>query len=95
MSLTPDEVRKIARLARLAVNEEDLAVYARELSAILDLVAQMDQAAVETVEPLAHPLELAQRLRPDEVTEQDRREQFQALAPQAEAGLFLVPKMIE
>lgn len=95
MSLNADDVAKIAHLARLAVTPDESAALVRELSNILDLVAQMDAVDTAGVTPMAHPLEMAQRLRPDEVSEEDRREQYQANAPAVEKGLFLVPKVIE
>lgn len=95
MSLGPAEVAKIAHLARLAIRDEDAPAYARNLSAILDLVAQMNAVDTSGVAPMAHPLDMAQRARTDEVTEADQRERFQAIAPQIEAGLYLVPKVIE
>jgi aspartyl-tRNA(Asn)/glutamyl-tRNA(Gln) amidotransferase subunit C len=95
MSLNADQVRKIAHLARLAINESDIAEYARNLSRILELAEQMNAVDTAGVAPLAHPLDASQRLRADAVTEPDRREQFQAIAPQVEAGLYLVPKVIE
>jgi aspartyl-tRNA(Asn)/glutamyl-tRNA(Gln) amidotransferase subunit C len=95
MSLDADQVRKIAHLARLAVDESAIAEYARNLSRILELAEQMNAVDTAGIEPLAHPLDASQRLRSDEVTESDRREQFQAIAPQVEAGLYLVPKVIE
>ena len=95
MSLGPAEVAKIAHLARLAIREEDVPAYARNLSAILELVEQMNAVDTAGVVPMAHPLDMAQRLRADEVGEPDRRERFQAIAPQVEAGLYLVPKVIE
>lgn len=95
MSLDADQVRKIAHLARLAIKESDIPEYASNLSRILELAEQMNAVDTAGVEPLAHPLDASQRLRPDEVTETDRRERFQAIAPQVEAGLYLVPKVIE
>ncbi len=95
MSLGSAEVAKIAHLARLAIGEADIAAYARNLSSILELVAQMNAVDTSGVEPLAHPLEMAQRLRPDGVSESDQRERFQAIAPSVEAGLYLVPQVIE
>ena len=95
MSLGSVEVAKIAHLARLAIGAADIASYARNLSSILELVAQMNAVDTTGVEPLAHPLEMAQRLRPDEVSESDQRERFQAIAPSVEAGLYLVPQVIE
>jgi aspartyl-tRNA(Asn)/glutamyl-tRNA(Gln) amidotransferase subunit C len=95
MSLGSAEVAKIAHLARLAIGAADITSYARNLSSILELVAQMNAVDTTGVEPLAHPLEMAQRLRPDEVSERDQRERFQAIAPSVEAGLYLVPQVIE
>ncbi|HHH36882.1 MAG TPA: Asp-tRNA(Asn)/Glu-tRNA(Gln) amidotransferase subunit GatC [Gammaproteobacteria bacterium] len=95
MSLTRSDVERIAHLARLALDEEDVPVYTRTLSDILELVARMNAVDTHGVEPMAHPLDMAQRLRPDEVTEHDQRERFQAIAPQVEAGLYLVPRVIE
>jgi aspartyl-tRNA(Asn)/glutamyl-tRNA(Gln) amidotransferase subunit C len=95
MSLGPAEVTKIAHLARLAIGAEDIPAYARNLSSILALVEQMNAVDTSGVEPMAHPLDMAQRLRADGVSESDQRECFQAIAPQTEAGLYLVPKVIE
>jgi aspartyl-tRNA(Asn)/glutamyl-tRNA(Gln) amidotransferase subunit C len=95
MSLSSDDVAKIAHLARLALHENDASELGRDLSNILDLVAQMDAVDTEGVEPMAHPLEMAQRLRPDDVTESDQRERYLGNAPAVENGLFLVPKVIE
>lgn len=95
MSLAPSEVNKIAHLARLAISAADIAVYTRNLSSILALVEQMNAVDTAGVEPMAHPLDVPQRLRADAVTETDQCERFQAIAPQTEAGLYLVPKVIE
>jgi aspartyl-tRNA(Asn)/glutamyl-tRNA(Gln) amidotransferase subunit C len=95
MSLSTDDVGKIAHLARLAVDPNETDSLGRELSKILDLVEQMDAADTADTAPMAHPLDMAQRLRADEVTESDHREAYQANAPAVEQGLFLVPKVIE
>ncbi|MGD7035366.1 Asp-tRNA(Asn)/Glu-tRNA(Gln) amidotransferase subunit GatC [Methylotuvimicrobium buryatense] len=95
MSLTTEDVNKIAHLARLGVDIQDVDTYARDLSGILDLVTQMSGLSTEGVAPMAHPMEQCQRLRPDRVTESNMREKFQAIAPQVELGLYLVPKVIE
>ncbi len=95
MSLDNDDVRHIAHLARLGVDEADLAGYARDLSDILRFVETMNSVDTGSVEPLAHPIDMAQRLRPDTVTEDNQRELFQALAPAVEDGLYLVPRVIE
>ncbi len=95
MVLTASDVKKIARLARLAVAEQDIPGFARNLSNIMGLVEQMNAVDTAHVTPMAHPLELAARLRPDEITEANQRELFQSIAPGVEAGLYLVPKVIE
>jgi aspartyl-tRNA(Asn)/glutamyl-tRNA(Gln) amidotransferase subunit C len=95
VSLTADDVKKIAHLARLGIDDEDVGAYARDLSGMLDLMTQMSELSTEGVMPMAHPLDQVQRLRPDVVTERNQREHFQAIAPQVEAGLYLVPKVIE
>lgn len=95
MSLTIEQVQQIAHLARLGMQPEQADHYARQLSNIFELVGQLAQAATDDVEPMAHPLEMHQRLRPDAVTQTDRREAFQAIAPSVENGLYLVPKVIE
>ena len=95
MSLDQADVAKIAHLARLALGGEEAAAVARDLSRILDLVAQMNAVDTRGVPPMAHPLDMSQRLRPDAVTEPNRRDDFQAVAPATEAGLYLVPRVIE
>lgn len=95
MSLTSEEVNRIAWLARLAIDSDKTDAYAHDLSGILDFIEQMSAVDTAAVEPMAHPLDQAQRLRPDAVTEPDQRALFQQLAPAVEAGLYLVPKVIE
>jgi aspartyl-tRNA(Asn)/glutamyl-tRNA(Gln) amidotransferase subunit C len=95
MSLSPEQVKQVAHLARLDVKAEQVGAYAQQLSNILGLVDQLSAARTEGVTPMAHPLEMTQRLRPDEVTEANRREAFQAIAPAVQDGLYLVPKVIE
>jgi aspartyl-tRNA(Asn)/glutamyl-tRNA(Gln) amidotransferase subunit C len=96
MALTREQIESIAHLARLQLQDSEIPVYQQSLSSILDFVSQLDRADTQGVEPMAHPLPgLAQRLRPDVVTERDAHERYQANAPQVEAGLYLVPKVIE
>ncbi len=95
MSLTASDVKKISHLARLAIDEADIEPYANNLSNILGLVEQMDAADVADMEPMANPQDAMQRLRDDIVTEANQREKFQAIAPNTEAGLYLVPKVLE
>ena len=95
MSLQTEDIEKIAHLARLEISKDDVPDYARNLSNILDLVEQMSAVNTEGVTPMAHPLDESQRLRADEVTEENQREHFQEHAPLVESGLFLVPQVIE
>lgn len=95
MSLTATDVKKIAHLAKLNMSEADIATYTEQLSSILEFVEQMNQADTEGMQALAHSLEFAQRLRTDNITEVDKRAAYQAIAPQVEAGLYLVPQVIE
>lgn len=96
MSLTRKDVEGIAHLARLSITEAELPVYVDSLSKILSFVEQLSAAAVDAVEPMAHPLaDQVQRLRPDEVVDVDRHEKYQLNAARVEAGLYLVPKVIE
>ena len=96
MALTREQIASIAALARLELRPEEIPVYQDSLSKILDFVGALERADTAGVTPMAHPLPgLAQRLRPDAVTEQDRHEDYQANAPQVAAGLYLVPKVIE
>jgi aspartyl-tRNA(Asn)/glutamyl-tRNA(Gln) amidotransferase subunit C len=96
MDLTRDQIASIAHLARLELNETEIPGYQRSLSSILDFVGELNRADTKGVEPMAHPLAgLAQRLRPDVVTEKDAHERYQQNAAKVEAGLYLVPKVIE
>lgn len=95
MALDREDVENIAHLARLAIGEEDIPAYAENLSNILTLVEQMSNVDTSGVTPMAHPLDMAQRLREDVVSEANQREHLQAHAPSVEDGLFLVPKVIE
>ncbi len=95
MSLDRSQVETVAHLARLKIDESEINDYVTSLSSILDLVDQLQAVDTTDVEPLANPLDASQRLRPDAVTENNQRDALQANAPQAEAGLFLVPKVIE
>lgn len=95
MAISEAEVKKVARLARLAVPDDRLEAYTQNLSNILSLVGQLSAVDTTGVEPMAHPLDMMQRLRDDVVTETDHREKYQAIAPEVENGLYLVPKVIE
>ncbi len=95
MSLDQAQVRRIAHLARLEIGDAEAEHYAKELSRILDLVEQMNAVDTTGVAPMAHPNDAGLRLREDAVSETDQREKFLKIAPAAEAGLYLVPKVIE
>ena len=95
MALTPQDIRKIANLARLHIDENEVEQYQHDLSRILEFVEQMNQVDVGGIEPMAHPQDLAQRLRIDQVAETDQRDKFQSIAPATQDGLYLVPKVIE
>ncbi len=95
MSLSAAEVKKIAHLARLGIEDENIASYADDLSGLLDLITQMNSLDTSTVSPMSHPLDQQQRLRADVVTESNQRNLFQTIAPQVEEGLYLVPKVID
>lgn len=95
MSLDTDDIKAIAKLARLKVDEADVPQYATNLSSILHLVEQMNSVNTEGVVPMSHPLDVVQRLREDVVTESNQRDEFQKVAPATRDGLYLVPKVIE
>lgn len=95
MSLDKTDVEQIAHLARLAIDDNDIADYARDLTTIFGLFEQLSSVDTTGITPMAHPMDAIQRLRPDQVTEIDQREKFQAIAPKTEAGVYLVPQVIE
>ncbi len=95
MSLDKDQVQQIAVLARLKLADDEFAETVDKLSRLVDFVDQLSQAATDDVVPMAHPLDVAQRLRADVVTEANDRDHVQESAPSVENGLYLVPKVIE
>jgi len=95
MSLSTDDVNKVASLARLAMSEAEVEAAHSQLSGIFDLIAEMQAVDTAGIEPMSHAQDVTQRLREDVVTEENQRELFQSVAPQTEAGLYLVPKVIE
>lgn len=95
MLLTNADVRKVARLARLAMSEAEIETARSQLSGIFALIAEMQAVDTKGIVPMSHAQDVAQRLREDVVTETNQRELFQAIAPQVEAGLYLVPQVIE
>ena len=95
MALTRSQVENIANLARLQITEDEIPVYVRNLSRIIDFVDQLEGAGTEDVQPMAHPLNMRQPLRKDEVTESDDRDRYQRNSAAVDVGLYLVPKVIE
>jgi len=95
MSLTLEQVQRIAHLARIEISETEARTTQSHLNGIFQLIEQMQAVDTKGIEPMAHAQDLAQRLRADAVTEVDRRAAYQAVAPEIEAGLYLVPKVIE
>ena len=95
MSLTLEQVKRIAHLARIETSDAEALTTQGHLNGIFQLIEQMQAVDTEGVEPMAHAQDLSQRLREDAVTEGDRCAAYQAIAPEVEAGLYLVPKVIE
>jgi aspartyl-tRNA(Asn)/glutamyl-tRNA(Gln) amidotransferase subunit C len=96
MSLTRKDVEKIAHLARLSITEQEMPVYVTSLSNIVDFVDELSRTPTDDVLPMAHPLDgQHQRLRADQVSESDHHEKYQANAPAVQAGLYVVPRVIE
>lgn len=95
MSLTAEEIKKVAHLARLSISEEEIQPLSHDLDNILALVSKMNRIPIDEVEPMAHPLNTSQPLRDDIVTEQNQRDLFLKLAPQTMMGLYLVPQVLD
>jgi len=95
MALTLEDVKRVAHLARLAIDDAEARAVLSHLNDVFELVAQMQAVDTRGVEPMSHALDLVQRLREDKVTESDQHAEFQKVAPQVEVGLYLVPKVIE
>jgi len=95
MSLSAEDVKRIAKLARIRVGQDEVVAYQSQLNGIFGLIEEMQAVDTAGIEPMSHAQDMFQRLRADVVTEPDRRAAFQAVAPQTENGLYLVPKVIE
>ncbi|MGD2168543.1 MAG: Asp-tRNA(Asn)/Glu-tRNA(Gln) amidotransferase subunit GatC [Gammaproteobacteria bacterium] len=95
MPLQAEGIEKLCELARLEVTDAEMADFTGKLSRIVELVDQLQAVDTSATAPLAHPLAMPQRLRPDAVTEIDEHERFQRNAAEVESGLYLVPKVIE
>jgi len=95
MAISEHDIARVAELARIRLDPATVSEVTRRIGTILGMIGQMDAVDTSAVSPMAHPLDTVQRLRPDEVTEADARGRFLAIAPQAEDGLYLVPRVIE
>ena len=95
MSLSLEQVHRIAELARIGVSDVEAAAVQAQLNDIFELIAQMQKVNTEGIEPMSHAQDMKLRLREDVRTERDQREQFLSVAPEKEQGLYLVPKVIE
>jgi aspartyl-tRNA(Asn)/glutamyl-tRNA(Gln) amidotransferase subunit C len=95
MSIGPEDIKKIAHLARLQVSENEAGKLCHDIGNILKLVDQLQSANTDNIEPMANPLDATQVLRADVVTETNTRDELQKISPLVEDGLFLVPKVIE
>lgn len=95
MAIESSDIAKLAKLARIEINDAAAQEAAKSISDVLALVDQLQAINTDGVLPMAHPLDAVQKLRPDVITETNQRETFQAIAPATEAGLYLVPQVIE
>ena len=95
MSLSPDQIERLARLARIALGPAEEAAVVDQLNRVLGLIDQMRAVDTAGIEPMSHPVDIAQRQRADIVDQGDQHELFQSVAPAVEAGLYLVPKVLE
>ena len=95
MALTLDDVKRVAHLARVAIDDAEARSAQAQLNDVFKLVAEMQAVDTRSVAPLSHALDLVQRVREDAVTESDQHASFQSIAPQVEGDLYLVPKVIE
>ena len=95
MPLSLDDVTRIAQLARLEISDAEAQQVLIQLQAIFALIEELQSVDTRGIEPMSHAQDVSLRLREDRVTEEDQHELFQSLAPQVQAGLYLVPKVIE
>lgn len=95
MKIDNQTILNIAELAQLQVGDEAINEYAEKMTAMLDMVEKMQSVSTDDVEPVSNPLDAVQRLREDKVTEQNLRDEYQAIAPEVDSGLYLVPRVVE
>jgi aspartyl-tRNA(Asn)/glutamyl-tRNA(Gln) amidotransferase subunit C len=95
MSITYDEIKKIAYLARIKITEKEVEVTLKKLSGILNLIEEMKKVDTTNISPMSHAQSVSQRLRDDVVSETNQREKLQKIAPEVSGGLYIVPQVIE
>jgi aspartyl-tRNA(Asn)/glutamyl-tRNA(Gln) amidotransferase subunit C len=95
VTITRTDIEYVAHLARLEIDPAELDGYVSKLGRIMDFIDTLEQADTDSLQPMAHPQEMAQRLRPDQVTETDRRDEYQRNAPETADGLYIVPRVVE
>ncbi len=95
MALTLEDVKRVAHLARVAIDEAEARAVLSQINDVFKLIAEMQAVDTRGIEPMSHALDVVQRLREDAVTESDQHVRFQSVAPQVEGDLYLVPKVIE
>jgi aspartyl-tRNA(Asn)/glutamyl-tRNA(Gln) amidotransferase subunit C len=95
MAIEQDEIEKVAELARIRISEDELGQVTDRITEILQMMDRLQTVDTDNVEPMANPMDATQQLRPDKVTEGNRRDAFQKIAPSVEDGLYLVPKVID
>ena len=95
MSLSLEDVKRLTNLARIELSEQEAHATLAQLSEIFGLIQKMQAVDASEITPMSHAQDVVQRLRPDLVTENDQRALYQSVAPQVDAGLYLVPRVIE
>lgn len=95
MSITPEDLSQVAHLSKLSITSDDLVSHTKQMNKIIEFIEQLNEVNTNVIKPMAHPLKMTQRLRLDEVTQSDRHQDFQAIAPKVENTFYLVPTVLE
>ncbi|MDA7755466.1 Asp-tRNA(Asn)/Glu-tRNA(Gln) amidotransferase subunit GatC [Pseudomonadales bacterium] len=95
MEIDNEVILNIAELAQLEVKDEMISQYADKMTAMLNLIEEMQSVNTDNIEPVSNPLDAVQTMREDKVTEKDLRDEYQAIAPEVDSGLYLVPRVVE
>ena len=95
MKIDNEVILNIAELAQLEVKDEMISQYADKMTAMLNLIEEMQSVNTDNIEPVSNPLDAVQTMREDTVTEKDLRDAYQAIAPEVDSGLYLVPRVVE